>query len=148
VNATRRAGALAAADGVDLAVKEPAGDAPIVVAVDIDRLEQVLHILIDNASRHAPNGSVVTVALSASAASGKARLAVSDDGPGIPPEDRERIFEPFTRVRGEKRSSGGTGLGLAIARQLATDHEAELRVADTAPPGATIELILPLVRQA
>ena len=71
-------------------------------------------------------------------------LTVADDGPGIAPEDRERIFERFSRLD-EARSAdaGGSGLGLAIPRDIAVRHGGTLDVLVTNRPGATFELRLP-----
>ena len=74
-------------------------------------------------------------------------LAVEDTGPGVPPADRERIFERFTQLdSGATRRAGGVGLGLYIARQLAGAQDGELVVCDPAlgGPGARFELRLPL----
>jgi signal transduction histidine kinase len=67
---------------------------------------------------------------------GAAVLEVSDTGPGIPPEDRERIFSRFVRLN-PAREAGGSGLGLAIARWIAEIHGGTLRVADSGPKGTT-----------
>jgi signal transduction histidine kinase len=78
-------------------------------------------------------------------------LAVEDSGPGVPPADRERIFERFTQLdSGATRRAGGVGLGLYIARQLADAQGGELRLADPAPPGqgARFELRLPMAELA
>jgi signal transduction histidine kinase len=74
-------------------------------------------------------------------------LAVEDAGPGVPPADRERIFERFTQLdSGATRRAGGVGLGLHIARQLANAQDGELVVGDPVlgGPGARFELRLPL----
>ena len=63
-------------------------------------------------------------------------LHVSDSGSGIPPEDRERIFEPLRAAR-SAREAGGSGLGLAIARWIAEVHGGTLRVAESGPQGTT-----------
>ncbi len=111
---------------------------------DRDRLSQILVILLDNALRHSPKGSVVRVSLEADA--GKALLSVADQGPGVPTADRERIFEPFARL-GAARSSGdgGSGLGLAIARTVAAAHGGSISVADSPGGGARFTVSLPLV---
>ncbi len=70
---------------------------------------------------------------------GQARLSVADDGPGIPPEDRERIFEPYF-----SRREGGTGLGLAIVSAIVSDHGGAVRVRDNAPRGTVFEIEIPL----
>jgi signal transduction histidine kinase len=71
-------------------------------------------------------------------------MAVPEQGPGIPAEELERIFEPFVRVPGTRRTTGGTGLGLAIARQLAVRQGEELTVVSSPGAGATFSLSLPL----
>jgi len=82
---------------------------------DEERVVQIGRILVENALVHTAPGSVVAVA--AGLSGGSARLSVSDNGPGIPPEAREQIFERFYRLEGTVAS--GSGLGLAIARELA-----------------------------
>jgi two-component system OmpR family sensor kinase len=80
---------------------------------DADRLAQILRILIDNALTHTPQGTTITI--SSEQANGTAAVSVRDDGPGIDPHDRDRVFERF--YTGDEL--GGSGLGLAIARELA-----------------------------
>lgn len=104
-----------------------------------DSLARVLRNLVDNAVRHASSSVTVTV----SAAGPLARLAVSDDGAGVPPPDRERIFERFTRLDDARdRDAGGSGLGLAIAREIVVAHGGTLVVEDAAP-GARFVVTLP-----
>ena len=88
--------------------------------------------LLDNAARHGPPGGVVTVV--ARTEGERMVLEISDEGPGIAPEDRDRVFHRFTR--GERAVGGGTGLGLAIARWAVELHGGEIAVADPADPGA------------
>jgi signal transduction histidine kinase len=130
---------------------EPAVMSAVVVA-DRDRLDQIVLVLVDNAVNHSPAGGTVTLALTAAQAHRSALVTVSDQGPGIPPDQRERIFEPFARLRGPgsiRRDRGptdrGSGLGLAIARQLAARQGATLAAID-APvgTGAVLRLTLPL----
>ena len=116
---------------------------PVTVAGDAPRLGQVLGNLLDNARRHTPSGGRITVRVSAGAT---ASVLVNDTGPGVPPADRERIFDRLVRLD-EARSvdDGGAGLGLAIARGIAQAHGGDLRCVD--PPdgtGAAFELTLPL----
>ncbi len=89
------------------------GDLPL-VQVDPVLLEQVLFNLLDNAAKYAPTGTAIRLA--AEAAGGKVCLRVMDEGDGIPPDDVERIFDKFYRIRAADRQRAGTGLGLAIAR--------------------------------
>jgi signal transduction histidine kinase len=113
------------------------------VRADPARLSQVVVNLLDNASRHSPAQGVVTVR--ASAADGVARLSVADQGPGIPPGERERVFERFTRGGTSTPHDGGTGLGLAIARWAVDLHGGRIAVADTDPGtgGCRIDVELP-----
>jgi signal transduction histidine kinase len=106
--------------------------AQLAARVDPDRLHQVLVNLLDNAARHGPPGGVVTVV--ARTEGERMVMEISDEGPGIAPEDRDRVFHRFTR--GERAVGGGTGLGLAIARWAVELHGGEIAVADPVDPGA------------
>jgi signal transduction histidine kinase len=106
---------------------------------------QVLGNLLDNAAKYSPDHGPIR--LEATRYGPLAVLAVEDTGPGVPPADRERIFERFTQLdSGATRRAGGVGLGLYIARQLAGAQDGELVVCDPAlgGPGARFELRLPL----
>ncbi|MER7755003.1 ATP-binding protein [Kitasatospora sp. NPDC097643] len=106
----------------------------IVVPGNPQWLGRLLTNLLDNAQRHARHD--VTVRLHRDDATGEAVLDICNDGPRIPPADRERIFERFTRLDDARsRDDGGTGLGLPIARDIATIHGGTLTVLD--PPGPT-----------
>ena len=88
-----------------------------------EALGRLLRNLLDNAERHARTSVVVTL----ERAEGAVCLTVSDDGPGVPPAQRERIFERFVRLDDARaRDEGGTGLGLAIARRIAVEHRGTL----------------------
>lgn len=139
----RRAAALAAERGMSLV--GPAADSqPLPVFGDADRLVQLLLVLIDNALRHSPAGSAVTVA-AAAVPGRRAEISVSDEGPGVPAKDRETIFEPFARLAGAgSRADTGSGLGLAIARRLAQLHGGSVTVGDAPGGGARFVLALPL----
>ncbi|MET0679441.1 MAG: ATP-binding protein [Burkholderiales bacterium] len=106
---------------------EPA-DAQIEVRGDRQKLGSLVSNLLDNAVRHAPEGSVVEVAIRRDA--GETSLAVADEGPGIPDEFRERVFESYYRIPGSAGS--GSGLGLAIVKEIALAHGAEVALADGA----------------
>lgn len=111
---------------------------------DPDRLAQALRNLLRNAIEHTdPDGGLV--ALSAEpAAPGRLRFVVEDDGPGIPADQRELVFERFHRVdRARDRGSGGTGLGLAIVRAVAEAHGGRVRAGAGTSGGARMELELP-----
>ncbi len=105
---------------------------------DEGRVLQVLRVLVDNAVRHTPPGSTVT--LRTEKTPWGASVIVSDDGPGIPPELLERVFERF--FRGPGAAARGTGLGLAIARELAERMDGRLLVT-SGPGGTRFELELP-----
>ncbi|WP_157250771.1 sensor histidine kinase [Nonomuraea typhae] len=113
------------------------------VVVEGDRLQlaRVLVNLLDNALRHAD--SAVSVRVGADGE--QAVLAVTDDGAGLAPEDRERVFQRFTRLaEGRVRDPGGSGLGLPIAREIARRHGGTLLVEDR----ATFVLRLPLMTRS
>jgi signal transduction histidine kinase len=139
----RQVEALAAERGVAVRI-EAAGGGPSVVSGDRDRLVQLILILLDNALDHAPEGTTVSVAVTRAGA--RVELSVADQGPGIPAGERDRIFEPFTRLPGVRRDrAGGTGLGLAIARRIAAAHDGTIRVDDAPGGGACFVVGLPAV---
>jgi signal transduction histidine kinase len=111
----------------------------LTVLADRERLHQVLANLVDNATRHSPEGG--TVSLHAHDDVTGVVLDVVDEGPGIAPEDRARVFERFHRG-GQALSDGGTGLGLAIARWVVDLHGGTIRVVDT-QVGCRIRVVLP-----
>src|SRR5690606_32468998 len=121
---------------------------PVVASVDADMIIQVLVNLIDNAVKNTPAGGTITVSASLStdgAANSHARIAVSDNGIGIPAEHLPHIFERFYRVdTGRARSRGGTGLGLAICEAIAHAHNGTITAASTEGQGSTFTLTLPL----
>jgi signal transduction histidine kinase len=105
---------------------------------DAGQLRQVVVNLLDNAERHA--SSAVRCALSQDGDT--VELVVADDGPGIAPADRRRVFERFVRLdESRDRRGGGTGLGLAIVREVVTRHGGTVEIADS--PGATVIVRLP-----
>lgn len=107
-------------------------------------LTRVVTNLLDNAQRFADHSIAVRLTVLAQDGAELAVLEVTDDGPGIPPTDRERIFERFTRLDDARsRDHGGAGLGLAIARDLAAHHYGTLTAEDAAR-GARLVLRLPL----
>jgi two-component system sensor histidine kinase BaeS len=108
-----------------------------VIVTDGDRVLQVISNLLSNAFRWTPEGGRISLALGAE--NGSVSVVVSDSGPGISPEERERIFRPFW-----SRDGGGTGLGLAIARELAFALGGRIDLRSEPGLGARFELILPL----
>ena len=116
-------------------VMAPTSLPSVMVEGDRDRLIQLLLILLDNAFDHSPPGGTVTVELRM--VGPRVELSVADQGPGVPDSERERIFEPFTRLPGVSRDrAGGTGLGLAIGRRIATAHGGSIVVTDAPGGGA------------
>ncbi|HEY2334456.1 MAG TPA: HAMP domain-containing sensor histidine kinase [Solirubrobacterales bacterium] len=109
---------------------------------DPGRLTQVIRNLLANARRHAgPSGRIE---LSASAADGRLTVAIDDDGPGIPPAERERVFDRFHRSQASRdRGSGGSGLGLAIARSIVELHGGRIWVEGSPLGGARVAFELP-----
>ncbi|MDH5314376.1 MAG: ATP-binding protein, partial [Actinomycetota bacterium] len=111
------------------------------VAVDEMQLDQVMTNLLENAARHSPVGGEVH--LSIAAAKDRVEVRVCDSGPGVPDEERERIFEAF--YRGESiPDSPGTGLGLAIANAIVTAHGGRIWVEETPGGGATFAFEIPV----
>jgi two-component system, OmpR family, sensor histidine kinase CiaH len=128
--------ALAASRGGRLDVQsEPRLEA----MVDRDRLRQVLVILVDNALRHGQPGGTVEVRFDR--ISRELRLEVADRGPGIPADQRGKVFERFYQMKGS-RSGGGTGLGLAIARWIVSAHGGTMTLMDN-EPGVMVRVLLP-----
>ena len=101
----------------------------------------MLDNLIDNALRYAPAGSEVRV--ETEARDGRAALTVADDGPGIPPAERARVFERFYRGSTGRRAGPGTGLGLAIVAELVRRWDGDVRLVDA--PGTRVEAVFPRV---
>nr|BBX80158.1 two-component sensor histidine kinase [Mycobacterium florentinum] len=109
---------------------------------DSSALARVLRNLLDNAARHATSRVEVTVRPE----DGHARLTVGDDGPGIAPADRLRVFERFVRLDTDRsRSGGGTGLGLAIVFEIVAAHGGSVRIDDRPGGGTAVVVQLPLV---
>ncbi|OSC39413.1 two-component sensor histidine kinase, partial [Mycobacterium decipiens] len=115
----------------------------LTVAADPTRVAQILSNLLDNARRYTPAGGSITIDLSTDR--GTAELTVTDTGPGVPADARDRVFERLVRLdAGRARDHGGAGLGLPIARALARAHGGEL-ICLPHKGGAQFRLSLPLV---
>lgn len=120
------------------------GPAPVRGCWDRLRVEQILANLVGNALQYAPGAPVE---LAARAAGDVAVLTVRDHGPGIAPEDVERVFGQFERAV-SARHYGGLGMGLYIARQIALAHDGAIRLANLPGPGAAFQVELPGVDAA
>jgi signal transduction histidine kinase len=106
---------------------------------DPPRLRQVVEHLVENAVKYAPPGTVITVG--SGMVEGMVRIAVSDEGPGIPPEWRERIFEPYARR--DTHTARGSGIGLFAAQRLSQSMGAHLWCEPVEPAGARFVIALP-----
>ncbi|MFN2543697.1 MAG: ATP-binding protein [Actinomycetota bacterium] len=110
------------------------------VALDPIQIDQALTNILENAVRFSEPGTEITISVHAWRSRVEVRIA--DQGPGIPPDERERVFEPFYKAdRGHGR--GGTGLGLAIARAVAVAHGGRVQIEGTPGGGTAIVLELP-----
>lgn len=141
-HATNEARELASAAGTKIVTEIP-GNLPS-VAVSRDQLAHVFSNLINNAIKHSPPGEEITVALRSEDDGRSMRFSVTDRGPGVPPAERERIFDKFYRLPGEDKE--GAGLGLAICREIVRAHEGRIGVVP-APggPGSEFFFVLPVV---
>ena len=129
---------LARAKGVTLDVGDGSGEA----RADPRRLHQALTNLIENAIKFSPAGGAVSV--SAWQREGRVGVTVADEGPGVPHDARERVFEPFYRIDGDPADSvPGSGLGLAISRQIAVAHGGRVWVDGGGGGGSAFSLELP-----
>ena len=115
----------------------------VVARVDRNALRQVLLNLIDNAVKYGPVGQTVTVGVRRLGSA--VRIWVEDEGPGVPSDERDRVFEPYHRLRRDSESAvGGSGIGLAVVHDLVMLHDGEVWVEGGAPHGARVVLELPL----
>jgi signal transduction histidine kinase len=133
---------LAREAGMTLRV-EPVSDLP---ALDADerRLKQALCNLVSNAIKFAPPGGTVTLS-AVRDPGGMVALAVTDTGPGIEPEDRERIFRAFERTRRADQPGQGAGLGLSLVRRIVELHGGEVRLDSTPGVGTTVACLVPVL---
>jgi signal transduction histidine kinase len=126
-----------AARDLDISLTAASG---ITVAGNPDHLQRLLRNVIDNAVRYAASRLVIT----ATHVGDEVRIEVDDDGPGIPAEDRQRVFDRFVRLdNSRERASGTAGLGLAIAREIALAHRGGIAIFDGDADGTRVVITLP-----
>jgi two-component system, OmpR family, sensor kinase len=117
------------------------------IEADPEMIARVLRNLIENARRHA--GPAGTIAVSSTGSNDGLRVSVDDDGPGIPPAERERVFDRFHRSDSARdRGGGGSGLGLAIARGILEGHGGTIAASESPLGGARVSFELPGLRAA
>jgi signal transduction histidine kinase len=129
-------------NGTGRSIEVDVGQLPPILA-DPERLRQILRNLFDNACQH--SGAEARVRVAASVANKAVETVVEDNGPGIPQEHLDLVFERFYRVESSRqRETGGAGLGLAITRQLVLAHGGHIRAESTAGCGARFVFTLPI----
>jgi signal transduction histidine kinase len=112
------------------------------IDADAERVHQVIANLLENAVRHSPSDGHIVA--SARRVADRLQIEVSDEGPGIPPSEAERVFERFYRADAARaRTDGGSGLGLAIARWIVDMHGGDIRAAQQEPHGCRMIVTLP-----
>lgn len=114
------------------------------VEMDYVQIDQVLTNLLENAVRYTPAGSPIEISVEVK--DGELLVSVADRGPGIPPEDLERIFDKFYRVRTRQRNISGSGLGLAVCRGLIEAHGGQIWAENRPDGGAVFRFTLPITR--
>jgi two-component system, OmpR family, sensor kinase ParS len=124
------------ASGRDVVIEGPK-NIPESLTCDTKYLARALVNVVRNAVRYAHS----RVALTIERVGAQTVINVDDDGPGVPPTERERLFEPFTRLDASRdRGSGGIGLGLAIVRSVAEWHGGSARITDSPLGGARVSI--------
>ncbi len=118
------------------------GRGELVVEANRDGIEQVLQNLVDNAMKYSPEGAFVKIAVERK--EGEFLISVEDNGPGIPKEEQQRVFERFYRAdKARSRALGGTGLGLAIVKHTVLLHKGDVSIESTPGRGTKISFTLP-----
>jgi signal transduction histidine kinase len=128
-------------------VVEGVGESPT-LSVDIDKAERLLLNFVDNALKYSPMNTVVTIKQYApgvaDARQGFVRIDISDQGPGIPPEYKSRLFDSFVQVKGRTSSRGGVGLGLTFAKLTVEAHGGRVWIEDNPGGGSIFAFTLPM----
>ncbi len=112
------------------------------VALDVEKIKQVLRNLLDNAIKFSPEGGTIDVAVCRVASS--VRVSVCDQGPGIPQDELEAVFDKFVQSSKTKTGAGGTGLGLAICHEIIAAHKGRIWAESRPEGGAVFSFEIPL----
>jgi two-component system phosphate regulon sensor histidine kinase PhoR len=121
------------------------------LSLDGRAIQQALINLLDNAIKHSPNGETVTVELNVLQKTNvqSINISVSDNGPGIPPEEHEKIFERFYRLGSElRRETAGVGIGLSIVKHIVEAHGGRVVVESTPGKGSRFTIELPITKRS
>lgn len=140
----RRETWLSAADQAGVCLSAPESELPVPLALPETELKQVIDVAIDNALKYAGEGAHVR--LDCEVTDGRGRVAIADDGPGLPETDRAEATTRFWRSRRDN-ARAGSGLGLAIAERLVTARGGTLSVLANRPRGLVVELTVPLAEE-
>ncbi len=134
---------------VDLSLDLP-GDLPLLY-VDTEKVERILLNLVDNAIKFTPSGGQVVIAAyppgNRGAEEGFVRLEVRDSGPGIPDQHKERMFDRFAQLDGQRGRRRGTGLGLTFCRLAVEAHGGQIWIEDQSAGGAVFAFTLPMLKE-
>jgi signal transduction histidine kinase len=122
------------------------GRQPEVVTCDLHRMTQVFENLVSNAVKYSPRGGMITV--SGETVGSEYIVSISDQGIGMTPEQREKIFEKFYRADSSNTAIGGLGLGMSIARQIVEVHGGRIWVESEPGVGTRVSCTLPLARES
>lgn len=135
-----------AAEEGGLALRQELPRTPIMIRGNRQLLSRALANILENAIKYTPSGGAMSITLKEEA--GNARVIVSDTGPGIPAESRDRVFDRFYRLE-ESRTTPGNGLGLSLVRAATKLHKGDVVLSETTPgassPGLTVTITLPVM---
>jgi two-component system sensor histidine kinase KdpD len=118
--------------------------AAVFVKADFRQMERAVRNVVENALKYSNDAVLVVVETEDQTVT----ISVEDHGPGIPPSEREHLFEPFFRGSAVSGKASGTGLGLAITREIVAAHGGSVRIEDPEPPGARFVISLPLEQES
>ncbi|MFQ6672421.1 MAG: PAS domain-containing sensor histidine kinase, partial [Candidatus Tectimicrobiota bacterium] len=122
----------------DLTIEQHFGPDVPVIKVDGEQMKRVFTNLIENAVESMGNGGRIAISTSYEPSLNAVRIEVVDEGGGVPPEDKDRLFLPYFSTKGD-----GTGLGLAIVNRIIADHSGYIRIEDNRPRGTRVVIELP-----